>query len=317
MPGRINLPLVRLEQRYGPVDKSAIATIRPRSCYYHGNIGPRCPSTLVNAALVNIQQRNNIQIFGQGPITMVLAHGFGCDQSMWRFFVPAFRERYRMVLFDLVGSGNSDLAAYDHDKYATLQGHADDLIEIIDDCGGGPVIFIGHSVSAMIGVLASNAAPEKFAANILVCPSACHIDQDGYHGGFSLADIHDLFDTMDSNYLGWTSAMAPQIMGAPGQPELGEELANSFCRTDPTIAKHFARVTFLSDHRDQLSRSTIPTLILQCSDDLIAPREVGEFIRLSIARSKLVVIENIGHCPHLSAPDASLDAIRTFVGELV
>ncbi len=248
---------------------------------------------------------------------MVLAHGFGCDQSMWRFFVPAFRDRYRIVLFDLVGSGNSDLAAYDLDKYDTLAGHARDLVEVIDYAGGGPVIFIGHSVSAMIGVLASNLAPEKFAANILVGPSACHLNEEGYHGGFSLADIHDLLDTMDSNYLGWSSAMAPKIMGAPDQPELGDELTNSFCRTDPAIARHFARVTFLSDHRAQLSQSTVPTLILQCSDDLIAPQEVGEFIHKAIARSKLVIIENTGHCPHLSAPNESVAAIRAFVAETV
>jgi sigma-B regulation protein RsbQ len=262
---------------------------------------------------LNIEQRNNIRIHGDGPVTMVLAHGFGCDQSMWRFFVPAFRDRYRIVLFDLVGSGNSDLSAYDHDKYATLHGHAQDVIDIIDHCGGGPVIFVGHSVSAMIGVLASIAAPEKFAANIMVGPSACHIDHEGYHGGFSLADIHDLLDTMDSNYLGWSSMIAPKIMGAPDQPALGEELSNSFCRTDPVIAKHFARVTFLSDHRAELPKSTVPTLILQCSDDLIAPPEVGAFIHQAIPRSKLVMIENTGHCPHLSAPNASVAAIREFV----
>lgn len=266
--------------------------------------------------MVDIQQRNNVHIIGQGPVTMVLAHGFGCDQSMWRYFVPAFRDRYRLVLFDLVGSGNSDLSAYVPEKYDTLQGHARDLIEVIDHCGGGPVVYVGHSVSAMIGMLASIIEPGKFTANVMVSPSACHIDSDGYRGGFSNADIHELLETMDSNYLGWSSNMAPAIMGAPRQPELGEELTNSFCRTDPTIAKHFARVTFLSDHRAELAKSTVPTLILQCNDDLIAPVEVGAYIHQNVRRSALVMIENTGHCPHLSAPAPSVEAIRTFVTEL-
>jgi sigma-B regulation protein RsbQ len=247
---------------------------------------------------------------------MVLAHGFGCDQSMWRYFVPAFRDRYRLVLFDLVGSGNSDLAAYDTGKYATLQGHARDLLDVIAYAGGGPVIFVGHSVSAMIGMLASIIDPASFIANVMVSPSACHIDSEGYRGGFSHDDINELLDTMDSNYLGWSSTTAPAIMGAPLQPELGEELANSFCRTDPTIAKHFARVTFLSDHRAELARSTVPTLILQCNDDLIAPVEVGAFIHKMVQRSQLVIIENTGHCPHMSAPDPSVKAIGAFVTEL-
>jgi sigma-B regulation protein RsbQ len=265
---------------------------------------------------VDIQKRNNIQIVGQGAATIVLAHGFGCDQSMWRYFVPAFRDRYRIVLFDLVGSGNSDLAAYDPAKYASLQGHAQDLAEIIDHCGGGPVVFIGHSVSAMIGMLASIAAPSKFTASIMVSPSACYIDDAGYRGGFSQADIVELLDTMDSNYLGWSSSMAPAIMGAPDQPALGEELTNSFCRTDPTIARHFARVTFMSDQRAELAKSTVPTLILQCSDDLIAPVEVGEFIHRMVRHSTLAMIENTGHCPHLSAPAPSVDAIRGFLAHL-
>ena len=273
----------------------------PRSLYSRASKPP-----------MNIQKRNNIHIFGDGPATMVLAHGFGCNQSMWRHFVPAFRDSYRIVLFDLVGSGESDLAAYDELKYDSLHGYADDLLEIIDYCGAGPVTFIGHSVSSMIGLLASNVAPAKFAAHVMVGPSARYIDDDGYRGGFSRADINDLLATMDSNYLGWSSTMAPAIMGVPNQPELGEELANAFCRTDPKIAKHFARVTFLSDHRADLSKSTAPTLILQCTDDLIAPVEVGQFIHNALPQSSLVLIENTGHCPHLSAPDESVAAIRRF-----
>lgn len=267
---------------------------------------------------MHLKKRNNINVHGDGDgkATMVLAHGFGCDQSMWRHLVPAFRDKFRIVLFDLVGSGGSDLCAYDKTKYATLQGYADDLLDIVDHYSAGPAVFVGHSVSAMIGLLASNGAPGKFAAQIMVGPSACYIDDEGYRGGFSRADIDDLLDTMAGNYLGWSSTMAPAIMGAPDTPELGVELTNSFCRTDPDIAKHFARVTFLSDHRADLAKSTTPTLILQCSDDLIAPREVGDFIHRAIAGSTLAIIENTGHCPHLSAPAASIDAMRSFLAGL-
>jgi sigma-B regulation protein RsbQ len=197
-----------------------------------------------------------------------------------------------------------------------LQGYADDVLEIVDHYATGPAVFVGHSVSAMIGLLASNAAAHKFAAQIMVGPSACYIDDENYRGGFSRADIDDLLDTMAGNYLGWSSNMAPAIMGAPESPELGVELTNSFCRTDPDIAKHFARVTFLSDHRADLAKSTIPTLILQCSDDLIAPREVGDFIHRAIPGSQLAMIENTGHCPHLSAPAASIDAMRAYLAGL-
>ncbi|CAN7264521.1 alpha/beta hydrolase [Pseudoduganella sp. LjRoot289] len=262
---------------------------------------------------MNLQHRNNIRLTGAGQPLMVLAHGFGCDQSMWRYLVPAFETSHKLLLFDLVGSGGSDLAAYDRDKYATLHGYADDLLEIIAAYASGPVVFVGHSVSAVIGLLASNKAPELFASQVMVGPSACYIDDDGYRGGFSRADIDDLLDTMESNYLGWSSTMAPAIMGAADRPELGQELSNSFCRTDPEIAKHFARVTFLSDHRADLARSRTPCLILQCSDDLIAPLEVGAYIHGAMPGSTLAIIENTGHCPHMSATDASVAAMRQFL----
>lgn len=264
---------------------------------------------------MTLQRRNNITLHGAGKPTLVLVHGFGCDQSMWRRMVPAFEATHRIVLFDLVGSGASDLTAYDKARYATLHGYSTDLLEILDEYADGPVVLVGHSVSAMIGLLAANVAPQRFAAQIMVGPSACYIDDEGYRGGFSRADIDDLLDTMAGNYLGWSSTMAPAIMGAPDKPELGVELTNSFCRTDPDIAKHFARVTFLSDHRADLAACTIPTLVMQCSDDLIAPRAVGEFIHRAIAGSKLVVIDNTGHCPHLSAPHASIAAMRAFLAE--
>jgi len=247
---------------------------------------------------------------------MVFAHGFGCDQSMWRYVAPAFGDRYRTVLFDLVGSGRSDLASYDFKKYGSLHGYATDLLEIIEEFARGPVIFVGHSVSAMIGMLAAIQAPDRFAANIMVGPSPSFINDGEYVGGFERADIEDLLETLENNFLGWSSTMAPAIMGAPEQPKLAEELTNSFCRTDPDIAKHFARVTFLADHRADLPSVTTPTLILQSDDDLLAPVCVGEYMNWKIPGSRLAIVKNIGHCPHLSAPSASVDAIDAFIQTL-
>jgi sigma-B regulation protein RsbQ len=216
-------------------------------------------------------------------------------------------------LFDLVGSGKSDLASYDHGKYDSLHGHASDLLEILETFTEGPVIFVGHSVSAMIGMLAANKAPERFAAQIMVGPSPCYVNDGDYVGGFTRTDIDDLLATLQSNYLGWSSTMAPVIMGAPDQPELGRELTNSFCRTDPEIAKHFARVTFLSDHRADVALSQVPALILQSTEDLIAPVAVGEFMHGAMRNSTLRIIDNVGHCPHLSAPSASVSAMNEFL----
>ncbi len=244
---------------------------------------------------------------------MIFAHGFGCDQNMWRLLQPVYATRYRTVIFDLTGSGQSDLSAYDPTKYDTLDGYATDVLEILDEVGGEPAIFVGHSVSAMIGMLANIRAPQKFVAQIMVGPSPCYINDDSYVGGFSRGDIEGLLDTLDSNYLGWSSNMAPVIMGAPDRPELATELTNSFCRTDPDIAKHFARVTFLSDHRADLPRLAAPALIIQCSDDVIAPVAVGEYMHRALPRSTLAIIANVGHCPHLSAPSPCTDAIDAFL----
>lgn len=217
------------------------------------------------------------------------------------------------MLFDLVGSGNSDLKAFDPDKYSTLQGYANDLVEIMQEYAQGPAVVVGHSVSAMIGMLADIASPGLVAAHVMVGPSPCYINDDSYVGGFTRKDIESLLDALESNYLGWSSTMAPAIMGAPDRPELGEELSNSFCRTDPEIAKHFARVTFLSDCRADLERLTTPTLILQCDEDMIAPVAVGEYMHKVLPRSTLRVIENVGHCPHLSQPSASSQAMDQFL----
>ncbi len=265
---------------------------------------------------MDTSKRNNVRITGNGDVTMVFAHGFGCDQNMWRLLVPAFEKRFRVLTFDLVGAGASDLSAYDETKYATLHGYATDLLEIINENATGPVIFVGHSVSAMIGMLATIEAPDRFLAQLMIGPSPCYINDGDYIGGFEREDIESLLSTIESNYLGWSSAMAPAIMGAPEQPELGVELTNSFCRTEPTIAKHFARVTFLSDHRAELARSKVPALILQCDDDLIAPMSVGQYMHRVMPQSSLAIIDNVGHCPHLSAPGASTKAMDNFLASL-
>lgn len=262
---------------------------------------------------MTVQQRNNVHVHSDGPVTMLFSHGFGCDQSMWRFLAPSFQDRFRVVTFDSVGSGGSDLSAYDRAKYGSLHGYADDVLEIIDEYSAGPVLFVGHSVSAIVGLLASNRAPERFAAQVMVGPSPCYINDGDYVGGFTQEDIDDILVTMEGNYLGWSSNMAPAIMGVPDQPQLSAELTDSFCRNDPEIARHFAQVTFLSDHRADVVRSRTPTLILQCSEDLIAPRQVGEFMHRNMPGSALVVIDNVGHCPHMSAASASYQAINQFV----
>ena len=263
---------------------------------------------------MSVQLRNNVHVTGNGPMTLVFAHGFGCDQHMWRFIAPYFAGRCTVVLFDLVGNGLSDLSAYTAQKYDSLDGYATDLLEIVDEFAGpGPVVYVGHSVSSMIGVLAEARTPGRFAGHVMVGPSPCYLNDADYQGGFDRADVDSLLDTLSNNYLGWSSAMAPMIMGAPEQPELGEELTNSFCRTDPDIAKQFARVTFLSDNRQDLTHFHSKALILQSTDDLIAPLQVGEYLHKTLAGSTLRLIDNVGHCPHMSAPGACIEAMSEFL----
>ncbi len=245
---------------------------------------------------------------------IVFAHGFGCDQHMWRFVAPEFEDEFRVICFDHVGSGGSDLASYDVERYSTLQGYADDVLEICDELGLADVVFVGHSVSGMVGVLADVARPGLFAKLVLVGPSPRYLDDEGYVGGFGAADIEELLDSLDSNYLGWSSAMAPVIMGNPDRPELGAELTESFCRTDPEIAREFARVTFTSDNRAELPLVSAPTLVLQCSQDAIASIPVGEYVRDHIPNASMVLLDATGHCPNLSAPAATTAAIGEFVG---
>jgi sigma-B regulation protein RsbQ len=258
-------------------------------------------------------ERNNVKVEGRGHTPMVFAHGFGCDQHMWRFITPAFKNDYKIVLFDHVGAGNSDYGAYNRTKYNTLQGYANDLLEILEELALEDVLFVGHSVSAMIGVLAAIKAPERFQKLVLIGPSPCYINDGAYVGGFSREDIEGLLDSLDSNYLGWSSAMAPVIMGNPDRPELGEDLTNSFCRTNPEIAKHFAQVTFLSDNRVDLPKLATEALILQCSEDVIAPLEVGQYVHHQVPNSRLVVLRATGHCPHVSEPEETIAAIKSFL----
>jgi sigma-B regulation protein RsbQ len=262
---------------------------------------------------VSIQRRNNVSVLGHGQTDMIFAHGYGCDQNMWRLLTPAFADRYRVILYDLVGSGRSDTSAYDREKYSTLHGHARDLLEVAAEFARGPCVFVGHSVSAMIGVLAGVAQPERFLAHIMIGPSPCYINDGDYVGGFTRDDINSLLDTLDSNYLGWASAMAPTIMGAPDRPELAEELTNSFCLSDPDIAKHFAHVTFLSDNRADIRKLQTRSLILQCTEDIIAPQAVGDYMHREMPKSTLRYIDNIGHCPHLSAPLAIAEEMKSFL----
>jgi sigma-B regulation protein RsbQ len=264
---------------------------------------------------VSILARNNVTVGGvESARPMMFAHGFGCDQNMWRLVAPAFAGTHRTVLFDHVGAGRSDAAAYDFAKYAGLDGYAADVLDICAELDLRDVVFVGHSVSAMIGVLAAARAPERIGALVLVGPSPRYLDDEGYVGGFGKDDIDDLLSSLESNYLGWSRAMAPAIMGNPERPALGEELTNSFCRTDPVIARQFAQVTFLSDNRADLAAVRVPTLVLQCSDDVIAPESVGRYVHERIAGSTLVLMRARGHCPNLSAPEETVAAIRAFVG---
>jgi sigma-B regulation protein RsbQ len=262
---------------------------------------------------MSVLQRHHVTTAGTGTRSMMFSHGFGCDQNMWRLVAPAFEDRFRVVLFDHVGAGRSDLSAFDPAKYGSLQGYADDVVELgrAMDIRGG--VFVGHSVSAMIGVLAAKTAPELFDELVLVCPSPRYMDDGDYAGGFSEPQIHELLEFLEANHLGWSATMAPAIMGNPDRPELAEELTNSFCRTDPDISRHFARTTFLSDNRADLAGVPARCLVLQCADDVIANEQVGRYVHDNLPRSELVLMRATGHCPNLSAPDETIAAIRAFL----
>jgi len=263
---------------------------------------------------MEVAARHNVVVRGRvGAPPMLFAHGYGCDQNMWRYVAPEFEDDHRVVLFDHVGAGHSDLAAYDDERHGSLAGYAEDVLDLCRELDLRDVVFVGHSVSAMIGVLAAIEEPSRFSALVLVSPSPRYIDDGDYRGGFAASDIEEMLESLDSNYLGWSTTMAPVIMGNADRPGLGEELAASFCRTDPHIARRFAHVTFTSDNRADLARVTTPTLVLQCTDDVIAPVAVGEHVRDAIPGARMVLLDATGHCPNLSAPEATVAAIADFL----
>ncbi len=257
--------------------------------------------------------RNNVKVSGNGQQALVFMHGFGCDQHVWRNLTPAFRQDYRIVLFDHVGAGDSDLSQYKPQKYSTLQGYADDLIEIVQELDLVQPIVIGHSVSAMIAVLAAIKEPTLFSRLVLVCPSPSFLNDGAYPGGFERKDIEGLIAAMDDDFLAWSGMITPVIMGNPDRPELAGDLNKSFCRTDPSIARQFARVTFLSDSRPVLPKLAVPALIMQCTSDALAPAGVGEYMLRHMQGSTLAVLAATGHCPHLSAPDETIATIKDWL----
>jgi len=245
---------------------------------------------------------------------MLFAHGFGCDQNMWRFVAPAFEDDYQVVLFDYVGSGKSDVSAYDASRYSSLAGYAQDVLDVCSALDLHDTILVAHSVSSMIGVLAASRQPERFARLIMIGPSPRYIDDEaGYIGGFTRADIEGLLRMMDNNYIGWASSLAPMVMKNDDQPELTNELQASFCSTDPHIARKFAEVTFLSDNRADLRQLRVPTLILQCSEDVIAPPVVGRFVHQELRGSTLHMLQATGHCPHMSHPEETIRAMKDYL----
>jgi len=263
-----------------------------------------------------VTKRFNVRFSGpEDARPMLFAHGFGCDQTMWRHVAPAFSDRFRVITYDLVGAGGSAPAAWDPERYLTLDGYADDLVDLVRGLDLRDVVFVGHSVAAMIGALAQVREPDRFDRLVMVGPSPRYLDDDGYVGGFTEEAIEGLLESLSSNYLGWSAAMAPVIVGNPDRPQLGEELTEVFCRMDPAVARVFARATFLTDTRDVLPRVTAPTLVLQCSDDVIAPQSVGEYVAQTIPRSTLVNMRATGHCPNLSAPEETVDVIRSYLDE--
>jgi sigma-B regulation protein RsbQ len=261
----------------------------------------------------DVLTRNNVRVSGRGTQPMLFAHGFGCDQNMWRFVAPAFEDDYRVVLFDYVGSGKSDLSAYDAERYSALDGYAQDVLDVVHALDLRNVVLVGHSVSAMVGVLAANREPERFDRLVMIGPSPRYVNDPPYVGGFERGDIEGLLDMMEHNYIGWASFLAPATIKNPDRPELGEELTESFCSTDPVVARRFAQATFLSDNRDDLAHVTVPALILQCSDDMVAPEEVGAYVHGQLAGSTLRQMKATGHCPHMSHPDETIELIRDYL----
>lgn len=262
----------------------------------------------------DILRRFNVQVRGRGTDTLVFAHGFGCDQRLWRFVAPRFEATHRVVLFDLVGSGASDPDAYDDLRHGSLQGYADDVVDILDALGGAPVDFVGHSASSLLAILASIARPELFRRLLLIAPSPRFLnDPPHYRGGFDRAELEGLFDLMEANHFGWANFLAPLAMGAQSPAGATEELEASMCALDPHIARRFARLVFMVDVRDRLAHVPVPALIVQCLHDSIAPREVGQFMHRAMAGSSLVELDAAGHLPHVTHPEVTARIIADYL----
>lgn len=268
---------------------------------------------ILRLSMINVLERNNVKVTGRGEQVLLFAHGYGCDQNVWANILPAFEKDYTLISFDYVGAGKSDLSAYDEKRYASLDGYAQDILDICEVLNIHNAIFVGHSVSSMTGILASNQLPGLFSKMVLIGPSPCYLNAEGYIGGFEQEELDSLFEMMDANYLGWSRAMAPAIMANADRPELGQNLTESFCATDPEIAKRFARVTFLSDNRKDLKHVNIPTLTLQSVEDIIAPLEVGDYMHKNLKNNTLIRMKATGHCAHLSAHEETICAIRDFI----
>lgn len=281
--------------------------------FFMGSLSIPTPPSNAYVMVNSVLKRNNVKISGKGSRTLLLAHGFGCDQQSWRFLTGGLEEQYKLVLFDYVGAGQSDLSQYNSEKYASLDGYAQDVLDICEALQLEDVIFIGHSVSSMIGLLAAIREPRYFKKMIFIGPSPRYLNAPGYTGGFEREQLEQLFESMENNYLGWSSVMAPAMMGNPDRPELGDLLTKSFCSTDPKIAQEFARVTFFSDNRNDLEKLTVDSLTLQCSDDIIAPVVVGEFILEHVSRNTFHQLRATGHCPHISEPAETLAAILPYI----
>jgi sigma-B regulation protein RsbQ len=260
-----------------------------------------------------VLHRNNVHVTGEGNKAIIFAHGFGCAQELWRLIVPAFESDYKVILFDYTGSGNSDKSFYEQRKYNSLNGYTQDLLDVIKALKLDNVIFIGHSVSTIIGALAAIAHPSYFSKLVMVCPSPCYLNDEHYRGGFERDEIDALLHTMENHYLDWAAYFASKVMANGERPELKEELKDSFCKNDPVIANQFARVTFLSDNRNDLKALKTPTLILQCINDVIAPVEVGQYVHEQIEGSTLRIMEASGHCPNLSAPEETINLIKAYL----
>lgn len=263
--------------------------------------------------MTNVLRRNNVSVSGAGGHTLLFAHGMGCDQTLWRLVAPVLEREHRVVLFDYVGCGGSDFSAFDEIRHATLDGYAAEAVEVIEALGGPRVTFVGHSVSAMIGVVAARKRPELFSRLVMVCPSSCYLNQDGYQGGFERRDVEGLLDLMEKNPLGWAGFLAPRVVQDPSRPDLEREFESRFCRVDPRAARRFAATTFYSDNRADLEHVRTPALVIQSEVDALAPPAVGRYVHERLPDSRFHLVPSIGHCPHLTHPDAVVAAIRDFI----